>query len=192
MHTVNWMVAPTEIMSLSLVFLPKHQCSMATPAPLGPAIAEAIYKDPPAVKDALQAHAAQNGHSIFVQSSSERRVFYICSKGDSYDGKGKDLATHESKRRKNISTTKTDCKHRYVARKLMRVGSLRSWITTTTMVQSQHFLPCHSTELLQWQQRNVRWFEICLLSIIALPKSSTLSARRIQAQTWSYKTFTTC
>jgi hypothetical protein len=41
----------------------------------------------------------------------------MCSKGGSYDGKGKDPATHESKRRKNTSTMKTDCKHRYVARK---------------------------------------------------------------------------
>ena len=104
--------------SLSLVFLPTHHCSMATLAPLGPAIAEAIYKDPPTVKDALQAHAAQNGYSISVQSSSERRVFYMCSKSGSYDSKGKDLATHESKRRKNTSTMKTDCKHRYVAWKV--------------------------------------------------------------------------
>jgi hypothetical protein len=91
---------------------------MATLAPLGPAIAEAIYKDPPAVKDTLQAYAAQNRYSISVQSSSERRVFYMCSKSSSYDSKGKDLATHESKCRKNTSTIKTDCKHRYVAQKV--------------------------------------------------------------------------
>jgi hypothetical protein len=91
---------------------------MAMPAPLGPAIVEAIYKDPPAVKDALQVHAAQNGYSISIQSSSKRRVFYMCLKSGSYNSKGKDLAMHESKRRKNTSTMKTDCKHRYVAQKV--------------------------------------------------------------------------
>ena len=91
---------------------------MATLAPLGPAIAETVYDDPKAVKDALQAHAGQNGYSITVSSSNERRVFYMCSKSGKYDAKGKVSTTHESKRRKNTSTMKTDCKYRCVARKL--------------------------------------------------------------------------
>lgn len=76
---------------------------MATPAPLGPAIAEAIFDSPKAVKGALQAHAGQNRYSITVQPSSDRRVFYMCSKSGNYDSKGNDPATHESKRRKNTS-----------------------------------------------------------------------------------------
>jgi hypothetical protein len=82
----------------------KYYCLMATPAPLGPAIAEAIYTDPKAAKAALQAHAGGHGYSITVQSSSDRRVFYICSKSGTYDAKGKDPATHPSKQRKNTST----------------------------------------------------------------------------------------
>jgi hypothetical protein len=74
------------------------------PAPLSPAIAEALYENLKAAKDALQVHAAQNGYSITVQSSSECRVFYMCSKGSNYDGKGKDPATYKSKHCKNIST----------------------------------------------------------------------------------------
>jgi hypothetical protein len=42
----------------------------------------------------------------------------MCSKSGNYDAKGKDPATHESKRCKNTRTIKTNCKHRYVARKL--------------------------------------------------------------------------
>jgi hypothetical protein len=91
---------------------------MATPAPLGPAIAETVYDDPKAVKDALQAHAGQNGYSITISSSNERRVFYMCSKSGKYDAKGKVSTTHESKRRKNTSTMKTDCKYQCVAQKL--------------------------------------------------------------------------
>jgi hypothetical protein len=96
----------------------KYYCLMATPVLLGPAIAEAIYTDPKAVKAALQAYAGEHGYSITVQSSSDRRVFYICSKGGNYDAKGKDPATYLSKQRKNTSTIKTDCKHRCVARKV--------------------------------------------------------------------------
>ena len=91
---------------------------MATPALLGPAIAEAIYANPKAAKAALQAHAGEHGYSTTVQSSSDRRVFYMCSKGGNYDAKGKDPATHPSKQRKNTSTMKTDCKYQCVARKV--------------------------------------------------------------------------
>jgi hypothetical protein len=38
-------------------------------APLGPPPDEAIYKDPDAVKAALQAHARDNGYGISVTSS---------------------------------------------------------------------------------------------------------------------------
>jgi hypothetical protein len=56
----------------------KHHRLMATPTPLGPAIAETIYANPKAIKAALQAHTCEHGYSIIVQSLSDRRVFYMC------------------------------------------------------------------------------------------------------------------
>ena len=80
-------------------------------APLGPVPEEAIHVDLETTKDALQSYARANGYSIAVASSKPARVIYICSKGGKYrDKKDKDM--HESKRRKNTSTTKTGCPFR--------------------------------------------------------------------------------
>jgi hypothetical protein len=89
----------------------KHYYFIATLEPLGPAIVETVYDDPKAVKDALQAHAGQNEYSITISSSNERQVFYMCLKSGKYNAKGKVSTTHESKRRKNTSIMKTDCKY---------------------------------------------------------------------------------
>jgi hypothetical protein len=62
---------------------------MATLAPLGPPPDEAIYKDLKTVKAALQGHAGHHGYSITATSSRDQRAVYMCSKGRSYDKKGK-------------------------------------------------------------------------------------------------------
>jgi hypothetical protein len=36
----------------------QYHCLIATPAPLGPAVVEAIYTNPKAAKDALQVHTS--------------------------------------------------------------------------------------------------------------------------------------
>jgi hypothetical protein len=59
-------------------------------------------------KDALQAQVGHHGYSITVQSSTKRLMFYICSKSGNYNRKGEDPTTHNTKRRKNTITIKTD------------------------------------------------------------------------------------
>jgi hypothetical protein len=53
---------------------------MATPAPLGHSIAEAVYSDTATAKVACQEHAKASGFEISVGSSSALRVFYNCTK----------------------------------------------------------------------------------------------------------------
>jgi hypothetical protein len=89
---------------------------MATPAPLGPPLEEAIYADTKAVQAALQSHARDNRYRIAVTSSKKDKVYYICTKGGKYRDR-KDYDTYESKRRKNTSTMKTDCPFSVVAKK---------------------------------------------------------------------------
>jgi hypothetical protein len=86
-------------------------------AALGPPPDEAIYKDPETAKIALQDHARRNGYSIAVASSKGPRVIYKCSKSGKYQDR-KDSNMHETKRRKNTSTMKTDCPFRVDASKL--------------------------------------------------------------------------
>lgn len=60
------------------------------PAPLGDPIGKAAYSNLPTLKAALQEYAAGNGYAICVESSSDRRAFYRCSKGSKYNAKCKD------------------------------------------------------------------------------------------------------
>jgi hypothetical protein len=85
-------------------------------APLGPLPEEAVYTNIKAILPALQDHAARNGYSVVVASSRDQRVVYACSKSGKYRDR-KDPNTHESKRRKNTSTIKTDCPFRVVVKK---------------------------------------------------------------------------
>jgi hypothetical protein len=89
---------------------------MATPAPLGDSIAEAIYSDTSAAKSACQEHAKANGFAVSVASSSSLRVFYACTKGGVYNPKSKDSTVHPSHQRRNTGTIKTDCPYKCVAR----------------------------------------------------------------------------
>jgi hypothetical protein len=84
---------------------------------LRPPLDEAIYKDPKTTKIALQDHAHRNGYSIAVASSKGPRVIYKYSKSGKYWDQ-KDSNMHETKRRKNTSTMKTDCPFRVDALKL--------------------------------------------------------------------------
>jgi hypothetical protein len=90
---------------------------MAMPAPLGPPLQTAVYPYLDAAKDALQAHARDNGYRIAIESSDKRRTFFRCSKGGKYDNRFKDSTVHPSRQRKNTSTMKTRCKFQAVARK---------------------------------------------------------------------------
>jgi hypothetical protein len=89
---------------------------MATPAPLGDPIAEAIYSDTNAAKAACQEHAKANGFAVSVASSSSLRAFYACTKSGVYNPKGKDSTVHPSRQRRNTGTIKTDCPYKCVAR----------------------------------------------------------------------------
>jgi hypothetical protein len=89
---------------------------MATPAPLGLPLDEATYATPEAVKAALQSHAQDNGYGVSVSSSKDQRIYYACAKGGKYRDT-KNPETHKSKRRKNTSTMKTDCRFSVVAKK---------------------------------------------------------------------------
>jgi hypothetical protein len=60
----------------------------------------------------LQAHARQNGYAISVQKTTPKDGAWICSKGGKYRDTGKSSAVHESKRRRNTATTKTECPFR--------------------------------------------------------------------------------
>jgi hypothetical protein len=91
---------------------------MATPAPLGLPLEEAIYADAKAVQAALQGLARDNGYGIAVTSSKKDKVYYICAKGGKYRDR-KDHDTHESKHRKNTSTMKTSCPFSVVAKKCL-------------------------------------------------------------------------
>jgi hypothetical protein len=63
----------------------------------------------------LQSHARDNGYAIKVDSSAPKRAAYICLKGGKYDNRFKAKEVYETKRRRNIGTTKTDCKFRVLA-----------------------------------------------------------------------------
>jgi hypothetical protein len=89
---------------------------MATPAPLGLPFDEATYTTPEAVKAALQNHARDNSYGVSVSSSENQRIYYACAKRGKYRDT-KNLETHKSKRRKNTSIMKTDCRFSVVAKK---------------------------------------------------------------------------
>jgi hypothetical protein len=86
---------------------------------LGPPPNEAIYSNLDTIKAALQAHTSAYGYSIVIDSSiPDKKVVYKCSKGGKYrDQRNPDM--HETKRRKNTSTTKTNCPFRVIAKKLV-------------------------------------------------------------------------
>jgi hypothetical protein len=86
--------------------------SLSQPGPLGPPPPIGQYDDLLQIKLFLQAHARQNGYAIIVQKTTPKDGAWICSKGGKYDDKGKSSAVHESKRRKNTATTKTECPFR--------------------------------------------------------------------------------
>jgi hypothetical protein len=90
--------------------------AMATPAPLGLPPDEATYTTLEDVKAALQSHARDNGYGISVTSSRDQRIYYAYTKGGKYRDT-KSPETHESRRRKNTSTMKTDCRFSVVAKK---------------------------------------------------------------------------
>jgi hypothetical protein len=92
--------------------------------PLGPPPDEAIYKDLKAVKAALQGHAGHHGYSITATSSQDQRAVYMCSKGGSYDNKGKKQDVHGSRGRQNTSTIKTSCCFTVVAKKCSKLGQI--------------------------------------------------------------------
>jgi hypothetical protein len=80
---------------------------MATPAPLGDLIVEAIYSDTNAAKADFEEHAKANGFAVSVASLSSLGVFYACTKSGVYNSKGKDSTVHPSRQRQNTSTIKT-------------------------------------------------------------------------------------
>ena len=80
--------------------------------PLGPPPPTGQYDDLLQIKTFLQAHARENGYAITVQKTTPKDGAWICSKGGMYDDKGKSSTVHESKRRKNTATTKTECPFR--------------------------------------------------------------------------------
>ena len=83
---------------------------MATPAPFGDPIAEAIYRDIKVAKAVCQEHAKANGFVVSVASSSSLRVLGV------YNPKGKDSTVHPSHQRRNTGNIKTDCPYKCVAR----------------------------------------------------------------------------
>ena len=87
-----------------------QRCIIATPAPFGDPIAEAIYSDTQAAKAACQEHAKANGFVVSVASSSSLRVLGV------YNPKGKDSTVHPSHQRQNTGNIKTDCPYKCVAR----------------------------------------------------------------------------
>jgi hypothetical protein len=89
---------------------------METPAPLGPPPDEVVYCTLEAAKSALQNHARENGYGISVMSSRELRTAYGCAKGGKYRDT-RNPETHESKRRKNTASMKTDCRWSVHAKK---------------------------------------------------------------------------
>jgi FAR1 DNA-binding domain len=102
-------------------------------APLGEPFSEAIYTEISAVRAALEDHARTNGYAIGVKSSKAQRFLYRCSKGGKYDSRFKDPEVHESKRRRNTSTTKTGCKFMVEARK-----EAEGWKTKVLINEHNH------------------------------------------------------
>jgi hypothetical protein len=114
--------------------------SVDEPGPLGPPPPITPYPNLEAIKTALQAHAAENGYAIKVDSSTPKRASIICSKGGKYDSRGKSNAVHNTKRRRNTGTTKTDCQFPVSATQNRREdpndNSPESW--TIRVVHEQH------------------------------------------------------
>jgi hypothetical protein len=89
--------------------------SSAEHGTLGPAFEEATYTSLASVKAALQAYAKENGYAISINSTTPKRVIYVCSKAGNHDNCNQGHA-HESKCRKGTSTTKTNCQFRVMAK----------------------------------------------------------------------------
>jgi hypothetical protein len=72
---------------------------MATPAPLGPPLEEAIYADTKAAQVALQGHAQDNGYGIAVTSPKklyQRNPFLMQRKDDETGGETYELTAQET------------------------------------------------------------------------------------------------
>jgi hypothetical protein len=147
------------------------------PGPLGPAFDEAIYDNPSAVKTALQAHAKVNRYTISYNSSVPTRVVYVCSKSGVHDPRNQGLV-HESKRRKNTGTTKTNCKYR-VAAKLI-VGAIpNQWQVTVLNNEHNHDAVISPTALLHHRISSLteeEYVRIKEMSVLGYSPSAILSA----------------
>jgi hypothetical protein len=108
--------------------------SLAQPGPLGPPPPTGNYDTLAQIKPVLQAHARENGYAIIVQKSTPKDGAWVCSKSGKYDNKGKSSAVHESKRRKNTATTKTECPFRVQAALDANTGKF----TTVVVVVQDH------------------------------------------------------
>jgi hypothetical protein len=129
---------------------------METLAPLGPPPDEIVYSTLEAAKSALQNHARENGYGVSVVSSRETRTAYGCAKGGKYRDT-RNPETHESKRRKNTSSMKTDCRWSVHAKKCHD-----GWIIAVQNNNHNHgriaassALPQHRIAALQLDERAV-------------------------------------
>ena len=148
------------------------------PGPLGPALDEAIYEDPSAIKAALQAHAKENGYAVSYNSSVSTRVVYVCSKHGSHNDRNQGNV-HESKRRKGAGTTKTGCKFRVVRKPIVGSAPTR-WQVTVLNNEHNHdavlllvALPHHRVLI---EEEHAR---VCSMNIPDHSPSAILTALRL-------------
>jgi hypothetical protein len=80
-----------------------------------PVLSDDNCKDLDTIKAVLQDHALINGYAINVDCSTAIKAAWVCSKSGHYNSRSKNKDVLENKRRKNTSTTKTDCKFRVSA-----------------------------------------------------------------------------
>jgi hypothetical protein len=73
---------------------------------------EAIYSTKDALFSAIQAHGRENGYAIIIRSTLKNRILYDCDRAGAYDSKGKNPATHPSRKRNNTGSKKCGCKMR--------------------------------------------------------------------------------
>jgi hypothetical protein len=160
--------------------------SVDEPGPLGPVpLPTTQYSNLEAIKTALQAHAAENGYAIKVDSSTPKRASIICSKGGKYDNKGKSNTVHKTKRCRNTGTTKTDCQFRVSATqnpKDPNDDSPKSW--TIRIVNEQHnyeavealsALPAHRLAALTDEER----CEVAAMNQLGHSPTAILQALRL-------------
>jgi len=80
--------------------------------PLSPPPPTSEYADLADIKPLLQAHARDNGYAVISDCSTAKKAAWVCSKSGKYTGKNKSQDVHQTKRRRNTSTTKTGCPFR--------------------------------------------------------------------------------